>query len=248
MDFEPFDQRKYRTLGVRDGYGAWSQTYEASVEDEMDLRLLRRIRTIGWTSKRRVLDLACGTGRIGAWLREQGIAALDGVDFTPEMLARAQARGVYRNLRLGDIRDTGLPAAAYDLVTEVLADEHLPELAPLYREAWRLAEGGGDFVIVGYHSHFLMSGIPTHFDSAGGEPLAIRSHVHLLSDHVVGAVVQAGRSRASARIGERWRIDMAVSFGDVVAGCGRRASCTHSSLRGVHPLGRFALHRRAVCP
>lgn len=187
MDFEPFDQRKYRTLDVRDGYGAWSQTYEASVEDEMDLRLLRRIRTIDWTSKRRVLDLACGTGRIGAWLRAQGIETLDGVDFTPEMLARAAARGVYRDLHHGDIRDTGLPAAAYDLVTEVLADEHLPELVPLYGEAWRLAEDGGDFVIVGYHSHFLMSGIPTHFDGADGEPLAICSHVHLLSDHVKAA-------------------------------------------------------------
>jgi hypothetical protein len=94
---------------------------------------------------------------------------------------------VYRSLVVADIRDTGLPAGGYDLVTEVLADEHLPDLRPLYAEACRLARPGGAFVLVGYHSHFLMSGIPTHFDTASGEPVAIQSHVHLLSDHVKAA-------------------------------------------------------------
>jgi hypothetical protein len=32
-----------------------------------------------------------------------------------------------------------------------------------------------------------MSGIPTHFDNAEGEPVAIESHVHLFSDHVRAA-------------------------------------------------------------
>jgi SAM-dependent methyltransferase len=187
MDFKPFDVRKYRTLGVRDGYREWSGTYEATVEDAMDLRLLRRIKTVVWAASEAALDLACGTGRIGAWLRAQGVAVLDGVDFTAEMLERARARGVYRALYERDIRDTGLAAESYDLVTEVLADEHLPDLRPLYREAWRLTRPGGVFLIVGYHSHFLMSGIPTHFDGAGGEPVAVESYVHLLSDHVNAA-------------------------------------------------------------
>jgi hypothetical protein len=29
-----------------------------------------------------------------------------------------------------------------------------------------------------------MAGMPTHFDRASGEPVTIRSYVHLLSDHV----------------------------------------------------------------
>jgi hypothetical protein len=32
-----------------------------------------------------------------------------------------------------------------------------------------------------------MNGVPTHFDRRGGEPVAIESHVHLLSDHVKAA-------------------------------------------------------------
>ena len=45
---------------------------------------------------------------------------------TPAMLERARARGVHDRLVEGDVRDTGLPGAAYDLVVCVLVDEHLP--------------------------------------------------------------------------------------------------------------------------
>jgi SAM-dependent methyltransferase len=187
MDFSPFDRRCYPTLPVRDGYREWATTYEDVVQDEMDLRLLARIETVDWARAKRVLDLACGTGRIGAWLRAQGVRRIDGLDFTPEMLARAEAKGVYDRLITADMLATGQPASAYDLVLEVLADEHVTELPPLYREAARLAAPIGAFVIVGYHPHFLLNGIPTHFKRRGGEPVAIESHVHLLSDHVKAA-------------------------------------------------------------
>lgn len=188
MDFDRFDTRGYPTLGVRAGYAAWAPTYERVVQDEMDLRLLERLTTVRWPGVCRALDLACGTGRTGAWLRARGVARLDGVDLTPEMLDRARPKGLYDALVQGDMLATGLPPATYDLVTVVLADEHLGALAPLYREAARLCPGGGQLVIVGYHPYFLMAGIPTHFDRADGQAVAIESHVHLLSDHVKAAL------------------------------------------------------------
>ena len=51
----------------------------------------------------------------------------------------------------------------------------------------RVTKRGGYFVIVGFHPQFLMAGVPTHFDRAPGEPVTIRSYVHLLSDHVKAA-------------------------------------------------------------
>jgi hypothetical protein len=33
----------------------------------------------------------------------------------------------------------------------------------------------------------MSSGMPTHYDSASGEPVAIETHLHLLSDHVKAA-------------------------------------------------------------
>ena len=66
-----------------------------------------------------------------------------------------------------------------------LVDEHLADLRPLYVEARRIARPDGVYVLVGFHPHFIMaSGMPTHYDSASGEAVAIQTYVHLLSDHV----------------------------------------------------------------
>src|SRR5690242_2597239 len=74
MDHSVYDRRRYPIVDVREGYGEWVRTYEDTVLDEMDLRLLARLRTVDWSSARTVLDLACGTGRVGAWLRERSRA------------------------------------------------------------------------------------------------------------------------------------------------------------------------------
>ena len=80
---------------------------------------------------------------------------------------------------------TGLESGAYDIAVSCLVDEHLADLTPLYAEAARLAR---TFVLVGFHPHFIMAaGMPTHYDAAGGEPVAIETHVHLLSEHVAAA-------------------------------------------------------------
>jgi len=187
--FSDFDARGYRVVDVRSGYAEWVPTYERTVEDEMDIALLDGLATPPWPSLRTAADLGCGTGRTGAWLRRRDVAVIDGVDLTPEMLAVARGTGVYRRLVEADVAATGLDAAAYDLVVACLVDEHLPDLRPLYREAQRLAKSEGLLVLVGFHPHFIMAfGVPTHFDSASGEPVAIETHVHLLSEHVATAM------------------------------------------------------------
>lgn len=187
MDHGNYDKRHYPIVDVQQGYGEWSQTYEQVVQDEMDLRLFNRLATVDWSTQDLILDLACGTGRIGVWLRERTPATIDGVDITSQMLEKARAKNVYREIHTANITQTGLPAASYDLCTQSLADEHLPDLRPLYQEAARVTKSGGYFVIVGFHPHFLMAGMPTHFERASGETVTIRTYVHLLSDHVKAA-------------------------------------------------------------
>lgn len=192
--FTAFDRRNYRTVAPRDGYALWSATYEATIKPDMDRRLLAALTSVDWSAVERAADLGCGTGRTGAWLHERGVRHIDGVDLTPEMLARARALGVFAELRVADVRATGLPAAAYDLVTTCLVDEHLPDLAPLYRESARLVRPGGAHVLVGFHPFFIMrSGMPTHFNGPDGEPVAIETHVHLLSAHTEAALAAGWR-------------------------------------------------------
>ncbi|MFC5906061.1 class I SAM-dependent DNA methyltransferase [Streptacidiphilus monticola] len=204
-DFARFDARGYPVLDVREGYARWVGTYEETVEDAMDLHVLAELRAPSWSG--RAADLACGTGRTGAWLRAQGVAEVDGVDLTPEMLARAEQRGAHASLRLADIAETGLDSGSYDLVVSSLVDEHLADLRPLYREAFRLARPGGCFVTVGLHPFFIMAaGMPTHFTTAEGEHFAITTHVHLPSDHIA-AGLGSGWQLAEFReevVGDAW--------------------------------------------
>ncbi|MCA1826799.1 MAG: class I SAM-dependent methyltransferase [Myxococcales bacterium] len=186
--FKSFDRRGYRTVGAREGYAVWSATYEHTIKHDMDSRLLESIGTVDWPAIALAADLGCGTGRTGAWLKSKGVREIHGVDLTPEMIEQARARNVFADLRVADVAATGLPAAAYDLVTTCLVDEHLADLRPLYAEASRVARSGAAYVLVGFHPFFIMrTGMPTHFDDKDGQPLAIETHVHLMSDHVQAA-------------------------------------------------------------
>jgi SAM-dependent methyltransferase len=206
MDFSIFDVRGYQTLSVLEGYRQWVKTYEATVLDLMDLRLLARIQTVAWGEPEKVLDLACGTGRIGVWLKQHGVSRVDGLDLTAEMLAVARGKRVYDRLLLGDMLRMPIAAGSYELALMVLADNHIPDLPQLYREVARSSRAAGRFILVGYHPYFLMAGIPTHFDREGGEPAAIRSYVHLFSDHFQAAT-SAGwslREVEEGLIDEHW--------------------------------------------
>jgi ubiquinone/menaquinone biosynthesis C-methylase UbiE len=187
MEYSSFDTRKYPILGVQDGYKEWSNTYEQTVQDEMDLRLLSRITSVNWREITRAIDFACGTGRIGVWLKKQEVGEVHGIDITAEMLSKAAEKNVYTSLLNADILNNGIQDITYDLCIQVLADEHMADISLLYSEASRVIKDGGYFVIVGYHPFFLMNGTITHFHKQDGNPLAIESYVHLFSDHVKAA-------------------------------------------------------------
>jgi len=185
MDFSPFDQRNYPVTDAASGYGEWARTYESSVRDAMDLRLLARVTAVDWSGVSDAVDLACGTGRVGAWLKARGVGRLDGQDITPAMLEGARARGVYDGLVVGDLRATPFAAASYDLATSSLVDEHLAGLAPMYAEAARLLRPGGWFVNVGMHPQFMTTvGMPTHYHREDGEAITIETHLHTFEEHV----------------------------------------------------------------
>jgi SAM-dependent methyltransferase len=205
--FSTFDRRNYRTVAAREGYAQWAATYEDTVKRDMDLWLLDQLQSVKWSAIERCADLGGGTGRTAAWLASKGLREIDGVDATSEMLDQARKRDVFASLRVADVCTTGLPAASYDLIMTCLVDEHLAELAPLYAEAARIARRDAAYVLVGFHPFFIMAtGMPTHFQGANEEPVAIETHIHLLSDHAQAAIA-AGWQLVELReqvIDDRW--------------------------------------------
>ena len=83
------------------------------------------------------------------------------------------------------------PAAGAVILLERLPDGARGESVNVFDLPRQDIDG---LLLVGYHPHFIMaSGMPTHYDSPSGEPVAIETHVHLLSEHV-GAGLAAGWS------------------------------------------------------
>ena len=46
LDFSQFDRRRCPTVPVREGYRAWLPSYEATVEDQIDVALLERLESV----------------------------------------------------------------------------------------------------------------------------------------------------------------------------------------------------------
>jgi len=93
-----------------------------------------------------VLDLGSGTGLAGVVFRDLA-ARLDGVDLSPQMIAKARARGIYDALEIGDI-ETALaqPGARYDLVLAADTLVYLGDLEPVFSGVVRRLGDGGFFL------------------------------------------------------------------------------------------------------
>jgi SAM-dependent methyltransferase len=207
--FARYDSRGYRTVDAAAGYAAWAPSYDATMDDRLDLPLLGSLASLEWSGITAAVDLACGTGRIGAWLKARGVERLDGVDASRAMLDRAAAKGIYDRLVCADAAATGLVGQHYDLAISSFLACHIEDLAALYAEARHLTRPGGKVVLVDYHPFMLLKGVPTHFTGPSGEPIAIANVIHLFGDHIA-----AGRSTGMAFLELRERLVDAEWIGE----------------------------------
>jgi ubiquinone/menaquinone biosynthesis C-methylase UbiE len=231
LPYAAYDRRGYATVDVEKGYGAWADVY-GELDDRLDIDLfaaspLLERRVPG----ARIVDLGCGTGRIGRWLAERGAAEVVGVDRTPAMLRHAEARGVYARTHPGDVKQTGLDSGSFDGATTSLVLCHVADLGAFFTEAARLLVPGGFVAIVDFHPFFMMNGVPTHFDDpSSGAPLAIENHVHALSDFFTAAT-GAGfvvREMAERFVDQAW-VDATPNYGKHL---GRPVTCFWACERG----------------
>ena len=93
-------------------YAVWADTYEDFTERNHYIYARRVAEIFTERSSEHhgvVLDAGCGTGLVGLELSRLGVAAIDGLDISPEMLAKAQSkaapdgRPAYRRLIEADL-------------------------------------------------------------------------------------------------------------------------------------------------
>ncbi len=97
---------------------------------------------------RRVLDLGCGTGYGTAELARVASAAT-GIDIAGEAVSHARANFARDNVKFlqASCTATGLPDAAFDLITAFEVIEHLEDWRALLAEAKRLLAPDGVFLV-----------------------------------------------------------------------------------------------------
>lgn len=131
---------------LSDRYNQWAKDYERDLTDTgrpnrepiVDL-------TIKYLPKNAlILDAGAGTGTMGQWLHEEGYHKLVGIDLSEGMLAEAQKKNVYTDLRqmvLGEPLD--FPTATFDAVTAcgVFTYGHAPSSS--FDELIRVTKPGG---------------------------------------------------------------------------------------------------------
>jgi predicted TPR repeat methyltransferase len=102
------------------------------------------------------IDLGCGTGLMAAALAGR-VARLDGVDLSAAMVARARAKNLYAELRVGEIvADLAAGGATYDLILAADVFCYLGDLEPVLTAARARATAGA---VLGFSVERGASGI-----------------------------------------------------------------------------------------
>ena len=140
------------------GAGVYDQT-RANVTASDAAVLLPLLRAaLDGTPGPRVLDVATGTARVPLLLAAQDWfdGAVDGLDLTPAMLARAQAKidaaglAAHVALHQGDAGSLPWPDATFDLVISLEALEFFPRPRRALAEMSRVLRPGGALIVSKY--------------------------------------------------------------------------------------------------
>lgn len=169
-------------------YDAWAERYPPLPHNPlMRAEQAALLRLCPPAQGLRVLDLACGTGRYGLLLAEQGAAGVIGVDLSEGMLQRSPLPLRVR----ADM--TGLPFAPcrFDLIVSGLAVGHAPSLDAWMQEAVRVLAPGGCLIYSDFHPDAARAGMTRSFKDAQGRRHELAHQRYDLADH----------ARAAARAG-----------------------------------------------
>lgn len=91
----------------------------------------------------RVLDAGCGTGLVGAGLHARGWDDLTGADISAGMLAKARARGIYREFARCDLCELSFEERRFDAVVCIAVLTYAPSIERLFRSFERVLGPAG---------------------------------------------------------------------------------------------------------
>ncbi|MEM7201670.1 MAG: class I SAM-dependent methyltransferase [Planctomycetota bacterium] len=197
-------------LPTREGYGRWAEIYDAEDNPLVTVEQPVFDRLLGDPADRDVLDVGCGTGRHALRLAARG-ARVVAVDFTPQMLARAQAKPGADRVRFVE-HDLHAPLpfddATFERVISALAVDHIRDLTAFFAELHRVCRPDGAVLVTMMHPAMALRGVQARFvDPHTGSRVLIDGIAHTVADYVNAAVA----ARLQLRRLEEHTVDAALA-------------------------------------
>lgn len=163
-------------LGVEEGYQRWAPYYDAA-PNPLVAREERYIAPLLLPSLhgKRVLDLACGTGR---WLQKAQMAGSEfaaGVDCSPAMLSIAAGkRSIHAKLAQADCTKLPFGPVAFDFAICSFAIGHIEDLRMMVRELASVMKPGSEVFVSDVHPEAYARGWRTGFrDVLGASQIVV---------------------------------------------------------------------------
>ncbi|HET7204624.1 MAG TPA: class I SAM-dependent methyltransferase [Steroidobacteraceae bacterium] len=162
-------------LAALEAYELWADTYAAephnplmAAEQKAIVELLPEV------SGRRVLDLACGTGRYSRLAAAAHAAEIIALDLSPAMLRRVTA-GVRV---LASMERLPFANGSFDVVISGLALGHTPDLDRWMHEAARVLRPGGTLLYSDFHPEASQRGLRRTFRDRSNRLHTVVHHCH----------------------------------------------------------------------
>jgi len=171
------DSGAVREISLVEAYDRWASTYDEpnplhALEERVMGLLLPSV------ANKRVLDVACGTGRWLEKLLNRGARSAWGVDLSAGMLRRATEKPALRGRCVqGDCLALPFAAASADLILCSLAVGHVQNIGALARELAQVAAPAADVFVTDFHPLAYARGWRRTFHD-GTEAVEVPSRAH----------------------------------------------------------------------
>lgn len=175
-------------MDVQTAYNAWAGSYDEVVNKTRDLEAAAIRQLLADIPRAEIIEIGCGTGKNTEWLVSKALH-VTAVDFSTEMLARAEAKLAGGNVRFqqADITQpwTWVEPPA-DVVTCSLVLEHIENLGFVFEQCRAALKAGGCFYVGELHPSKQYLGSKARFE-AGAGVLELPCFTHHVSDFIAAA-------------------------------------------------------------
>lgn len=167
-----------RLLSVAEGYGRWAQTYDLTPNPILALEQRQVLPLLPHLSGRRVLDLACGTGRWLQLFADCGSANCVGIDASRAMLEVAHTKIRSHQLVKGDCCELPFGDSSFAFGMCSFAVSHIEKLVSFAKECARVLDHESHLFITDMHPDAYAAGWRTRFRDQQGTAEIVTTSRH----------------------------------------------------------------------